>query len=46
MGEKVLKTEASGNNELRAYSHCSKNSGEISLVLMNLSSEESIEVEV
>ncbi|KAL0385961.1 UNVERIFIED_CONTAM: Heparanase-like protein 2 [Sesamum radiatum] len=45
MGKQVLSTSHDGSPYLRAYSHCSKNSG-ISVLLINMSNSTTFEVSV
>ncbi|GAV60542.1 Glyco_hydro_79n domain-containing protein [Cephalotus follicularis] len=44
MGSNVLSTTFSGTNNIRAYAHCSKNSQGITLLLINLSNNTTVQV--
>ncbi|KAI6680248.1 hypothetical protein NL676_034129 [Syzygium grande] len=46
MGSKVLLTSFSGTDKIRAYSHCSKNSPGVTLLLINLDSNTTVQVHV
>ncbi|KAH7839475.1 hypothetical protein Vadar_004631 [Vaccinium darrowii] len=46
MGRKVLSTSFSGTNMIRAYSHCSRKSKGITLLLINLDGNNTVQVEV
>ncbi|KAI4379885.1 hypothetical protein MLD38_006126 [Melastoma candidum] len=46
MGSRVLSTNFTGTNEIRAYSHCSKNSTGITMLLINLDGNTTVQVDV
>ncbi|OMP13739.1 Glycoside hydrolase, family 79 [Corchorus olitorius] len=46
MGSNVLSTSFSGTTDLRAYAHCSKQSQGITLLLINLNSDTTVQVSV
>lgn len=46
MGRNVLSTSFSGNNKIRAYTHCAKQSKGITVLLINLDSNTTIESKV
>ncbi|OWM86737.1 hypothetical protein CDL15_Pgr015773 [Punica granatum] len=46
MGSTVLSTKFSGTNNIRAYSHCSKKSGGVTLLLINLDGNTTVQVQV
>ncbi|KAI4380622.1 hypothetical protein MLD38_006791 [Melastoma candidum] len=46
MGKNVLKTEFSGTNKIRAYTHCAKSSKGIVLLLINLDGKNTVQANV
>ncbi|GAB2289156.1 hypothetical protein Dimus_023459 [Dionaea muscipula] len=46
MGRKVLSTSFSGSNKIRAYAHCAKQSQGVTLLLINLDGDSTVEAKI